>query len=442
MRKLSRAFLCSFLAAIFILGCFAFPLRANSMETIKLDEHLHAEYVCNGFTAYRLSISRSTVYLFQPTATSVEYDLKNIDSKVLDQLGDNPFCCIYKDDGTEIPTTYKIWWKSGVAGTDSQYYLEKGEYILIVRSDKVCNLKIDGFDGEIYMTKDGTRMDFTPFPNQGGFIQNYIDDIENHDYKLVVKPGNSGNKYKIYTTNYKNSYRDLDETVEIQINYGEDLFIPIEFNEEKESFNFFFKFQTIGSKEYPFDKCRNILVEKWSIQIIDFSFDDSSSINIQNNLTPKEYFGKGLSYVDMVISEPIAFFTKLPGAQFAAEYFFIKDNDLGANYQITQGKNYEIKPHWYNDQEVYSFTPEKDDTYKLTSSGWDANPYVAVFDSDDNCIGWDDGNYSITDLNFNDYYQHLIKGEVSHNLDMDLDLKAGQTYYFYFTNSLANYYCD
>ena len=79
-------------------------------------------------------------------------------------------------------------------------------------------------------------------------------------------------------------------------------------------------------------------------------------------------------------------------------------------------------------QRIFTFTPQETDEYTISSSG-NSDAYVAVFDSNYKCIGWDDDKSG-------NVWDDLIfvypskPSEYDKNFSLTTELKAGEKYYF------------
>ena len=440
MSKYVRALLCSILSVAIIFSCFSFQVSADTTKTIELDQYLHIETECDAYKKYKLIIPQTTYYNFRVLTTGVKFDPKDIDGSLYESLKNvkTPVIHIFNGNGTEFLNDYKQWWQSGVAASDSVKYVEKGEYDFYITSTENCKLIIDGFDGEIYITKDGQKIDDILVPVNEFLPDNYLyDEDGTHDFKVVVKPGSRGRKYTICTTIFLDSERDLDETVVISVDKDKSYtFVPIYFTDDNQQFAFCFRICKGGTPDiltYKDGSYRNYLSEVGKTETIGFECERKDITIGDASINDELDIGNNKS---VTINHPNAYFVHFSTPAFI--YCFIKDKS--SKNVIELDKTYDASPALFSSkcigsQLVYSFTPSKDSVYNLSSTGLGANPYVAVFDSSDNCIGWYDSNKNATDYFDDDYLSLIQKGDVDFNLNLDLELKANQTYYFYFTNS-------
>ena len=121
---------------------------------------------------------------------------------------------------------------------------------------------------------------------------------------------------------------------------------------------------------------------------------------------------------------------------------FIFVNDPSSVYELKPGSkndlslmNYDFldgPEATYSDassyQRIFTFTPQETNEYTISSSG-NSDAYVAVFDSNYNCIGWDDDKSG-------NVWDDLIfvypskPSEYDKNFSLTTELKAGEKYYF------------
>ena len=133
-------------------------------------------------------------------------------------------------------------------------------------------------------------------------------------------------------------------------------------------------------------------------------------------------------------------------------FLFVRDDDNSAT--ASAGQSIDVSLHFTENSTfydfdyivpecmIYSFTPEYSGSYTISSSDLVfGNPYVALFDSSDNCIGYND-NAASTDFllrptgsdNWNELYPRLdVDFQAQHDTDylnfaLTVDLQAGQTY--------------
>ena len=167
MNKAIKTLLSSIISLVVVISCLSFPVSADTTKNIELDQYLHSETECTPFTEYKVIIPQTTYYHFRLITTGLEYDSVEVDM-IPEMDKTSPYFHIFDSKGTEYLTYHEVWWKSGAAYADSTHYLEKGEYTFYISSKDYCNLFIDGFDGEIYITEDGKRISMLLCTNMHG----------------------------------------------------------------------------------------------------------------------------------------------------------------------------------------------------------------------------------------------------------------------------------
>jgi len=118
---------------------------------------------------------------------------------------------------------------------------------------------------------------------------------------------------------------------------------------------------------------------------------------------------------------------------FANDAVFVKDTSKS---NILKEGTQDLNIYFAVEQKVFAFTPSKDDTYILTS---DADTemitlMMGVYDESDNLIASFNSLKEIYsgDVVSNEVYYKILEGKLTSDMNLSLDLKGGQTYYFYF----------
>ena len=405
--RLTR-FLCLSLSVILIIGCMTVPVFAGSAKEIVFDDKSHFESVCeSGQNEFSLSVSEKAAFFFLAIGNAEQLDYKI--TNTITKADVDTFDCVneyglYKsvvlDKGS-----YDISLESSV---DCILTVERtGGYLLIEANgtEEIYNVR-DYFPQYIYLDKgDTAKISFIALDGENhwiGFDGEYKDSIELKAGEQAFFSG-EGTSATLYV--YKN----------VETKFTCD---PIRFvlADEGDNVNISFPY----TYSFSSDKARPYLYYSSSLPY-EFNKDEFDFNNIRDPL-----------YIDMrlgVYDLENIYYTNL---KFSDLFIFVKEtskaNKLVTDTDIMIDFEEQYTP---KEQAVYVFTPEKDGYCTLTSSGDGADPVVAVFDESDNLIDWYQDSVNPMDL----AAQRRIDWKtIDYNLNLNTELKGGQTYYFYLMN--------
>ena len=429
MKKAVRSMISTIIAVVIVISCFMVPVCAESMETIEFDDFLVVDRECNGSTQYKLKVKQSAIYYIE--IETLNESQEDCDFPNIYYSDKYPYCHFMGNDGEVVVSFTRLFERKSYLKTISNCYLKEGEYIFYIDSTCLCSVYMWGFDGDVYITKDGERMDYDLCASS--LVHSYIRDSSGHKYELVVKFGSRGQSIDSYSINIGSKVKIGSNTPKdytVSIDMYEDCSFSARMGNTTYSLGVWFTIcSDISDDNFKNGTKQNVLVDKGENVMLDFTCDHLNGVYI----CAASGGSKHAPYMESTIDYPDVFYAEGHYVT-AMKHFFIKDTT--AENILALNKEYEVSPALFSckttdSQVVYSYTPEKDGTYHLTSTGWRANPYVAVFDSNDNCIGWYDNNFDVSEIGLESFRMK----EIDYHLDLKIDLKADETYYFYFTNS-------
>ena len=426
MGRTSRRFLCLFLSVIVMMGFTSIPVFASDGDEITFNDHgIFEKDIKAGTSYFNIKVDGATGFYF--TLGEIE------GSKIQVELwGDNLYGSICDENRYDA--------KPDIYGCYQFFDYGKVTCELKVTCTKDTKFKVLCIDGAFYQNVEGDKQ-YVYLNPAGPTEYNQISVPQKGTGTLQFESRNSKQNVSLYYGNQKVDGINFKE--------GEEKDVKL----VVEGYEFIYKAKsyTIAHLKYDCDTLRNYLVEKGSSIDIPFPNSNDTPDNEKNALT--RVVGKKISWTEDPVTTHLndiqnSFIYKTWICQEGSEKYisdmvyakvciFVKDTSH--SNKLTLNKEEEVNSPFGNgtmDTPCYEFTPEKDGIYTCTSKGKYSNPYVAVFDSDDNCIGWYDN--SINDFECKgerDYQKKIAEKGIDYHLNLKVDLKAGKTYYFYFANS-------
>ena len=415
--RLTR-FLCLSLSVILIIGCMTVPVFAGSAKEIVFDDKSHFEGECDsGTNVFSLSVSEKAAFFFRLTGKTEQDDYKITDTKTGNEI-----------DTFDYANDYSLH-KSVV--------LEKGSYEISVDCSAACGLTVDRTYGYMLIEANGVEEIY----NIKEYYPQYIYLYESDTAKVSFITLDDEDWWIRFNGEYKNS---------IELKAG-----------EKTSFGFYGGGGMLYAKKYAetefkCDPIRFILVDEGDN--ISISFPYTCSIETEYVKPYLHYSGDGYGHpyifdnyefnfnnirnpfcISMSLSiydDDEIYFTNV---KYADLYFFVRDTANAKKLVPDTEIPVHIEALYPDqDQEVYVFTPKKDGSCTLTSSGDGSNPVVAVFDESGNLIGWYIDSTNPMDMIAQWRLNRRDSNDIDHNLDLNIELKGGKTYYFYMANNDNN----
>ena len=203
-----------------------------------------------------------------------------------------------------------------------------------------------------------------------------------------------------------------------------------------------------ANPRFDCERMRNYLIESGSDFSVPFPNSNDNpnatycshvyAVNTKYDSNPPTAKITNVTNSRMVTMEIFCHNSKYTSAYVEAKAAVFVKTDPGSNTLALDKEEKIYCPFEFHEFEnvCYSFTPDKDGIYTCTSRCEDENnPYVAVFDANDKCLGWYENSLNIVECKDNKEYERRVANEgVDYQLNLKIDLKAGQTYYFYFMN--------
>ena len=420
MKTVLKRLLCISLTLALVICFMAVPVSAKGSKEIVFDEKGHFECVSDPDGEFSLKIER-------PSYVTIR----------IENSTDRPELSMTNEFGYMIELSQGFW------ETGNMLYgpLAAGNYIVKVDSKIKCDLKADIFDGYFTVEASGSPMTFNPYCCYFFPMHIYVE--ENETAKISFYNPRKQD-VKIYIT--KNGVKK--ETSSTDLKLGDDLQIRVEYLNYDKTLDI--KVSKDAGVKIKCDAIRCALAEPGSTFKAQFPY-----VSPNKDAEPRLYFWvRGSIHDDSIVLEnpdDTVSFENVKGAfdinarlgtyapdpyaspeQFASVYVFVKDTSQANKIELDQEMKIELKPTRIDgEQLVYSFAPEEDGIFNMTSACGSADPLVAVFDSKDNCIAWQlDEEYYQNE----DYTIGMIGYEKPHNIDLNVEMKAGQTYYIYMKN--------
>ncbi|MBO7451239.1 MAG: DUF4214 domain-containing protein, partial [Clostridiales bacterium] len=402
----------------------AMPVFAKDVKEIVLDDKSHFECDCDkNSNEFLLKIDKDSAVFFAVKGTeSIEYTITDLDL----------------NKAVETQDYYNV-----TNGNQKYAEMKKGTYKITVDCSSTCKLTVDINEGYLLVEHDGKKDIYDPYLNAP---QNLFIDGDSAKISFVNPKGQ-----KITSDFY-----DLNGTYEgpVELKVGEWMGFSIAFKIFRISLNF--NLWKNVETEFTCEPIRCTLLEEGAE--LKTSFPYTSSLSSDQVWTQIDYYGgpagehiiggASYDYTYPSISGPSCLDAELhvydvkndiyhSNTKYAELHIYLKDKS-GENKLVP---NTETAVHLEKltkekeQQLVYAFTPEKDGYCTITSSGEGSDPMIAVFDSSDNNIGWYRDNINLMDWLSREY---TLRCYIDHQLNLKTELKGGQTYYFYLTNSGKN----
>ena len=313
-------------------------------------------------------------------------------------------------------------------------------------------------DSKIVITVNCTKDTTFKILKIDGYIVKKTDDLE-ETIRTTVLPSLKDNEAAIQKDEtVKICYKSNNSKQSVKMIYGDQVVdsFDLKAGEEKQfsldvegyKFTYTMKGLLDANPRFDCERMRNYLVESGTDFSVPFPNSNDNpqakscnfvhKMGIKYDYDPVTVKISNVTNSRMINMSIFCHDSKYTSADVEAKAAVFVKTDPGSNI-LTLDKEEEIYcPFEFEEFEnvCYSFTPDKDGIYTCTSrSGDENNPYVAVFDANDKCIGWYDNKINKVECKDNNEYERRIAAEgVDYQLNLKIDLKAGQTYYFYFMN--------
>ena len=323
-------------------------------------------------------------------------------------------------------------------------FLLAGEYEIIIKADVAGTITFSTNPGTFTLTENGKteQVYLTRYSasyrvglwgdGEGTLSFSLYDDVKSDD---------------IYWTKNSKSYKGNS----IAVTAGDSVILNVKINGKIKEY--YFHIYKVGELKYTHDRLQILLVES------------GGSIEYKSEFTPEDQItqlGCGISdktdsYVvydiknekkvkidNITVPKHITEKVNSQNGEEQRLYTYVLLKDKSGSNTLTLDKTIDLRYSFSHDQKVYAYTPDKDGIYTVTSTQNDtiSNLVLAVFDQSDKMLGVYDSNINQFDQNMNeDKYEYLRQtGKIDHSLNLSVELKAGQTYYFYFYSGYQQYY--
>ncbi|MBO7448821.1 MAG: DUF4214 domain-containing protein [Clostridiales bacterium] len=362
-----------------------------------------------GESEYKFKLDRMVECAFGTSSSGSEYVIKNVNSS----------------------TSYSY----DVSGTYFMRLFPAGEYSIHISATSNGKFEIMAADGEFIYSENGAketahlscfRETFVGIKGSGPIELSFVSYIGNVDL-IAWRINNDSNIIKTETCSAKAGdyvtcsvlVNGVVDTYHVRVVRLGDMKLP-------EDTGSFYLVNKGGSFEHTYDIPKGDNINEY------YAFMLGDDL---------EYFGQNLIKYPTLnlnnINDPRVISRSLTSNEgyewYANDMVFVKDTSK--SNILTEG-THDLDIYIEVEQKVFAFTPSKDDTYIFTSDAdiETVELNMGVFDEADNLIASFDSYKVFNDGSIvdNEIQYKLAEGKFTTDMNLSLDLKGGQTYYFYF----------